>query len=171
MDWLPGRPAVTAHACAFSPVGSRVPVRPPSSQPPATAICQYPGQAPPTLAICCRCRNPSWHLRFVWAFRLPAKGQWRRAASALKLEPSARCDAGAIVNPSTPPRAPSTPNKMSFFFGRNRARTNTTDLAKQARDNVTKLEGPQGAAKVNNTAQADDMLAAATAPPSNAPAD
>ncbi len=60
---------------------------------------------------------------------------------------------------------------MSFFFGRNRARTNTTDLAKQARDNVTKLEGPQGAAKVNNTAQADDMLAAATAPPSNAPAD
>jgi hypothetical protein len=38
---------------------------------------------------------------------------------------------------------------MSFFFGRARARTNTTDLAKQARDHVTKLEGPQGAAKVN----------------------
>jgi hypothetical protein len=89
-------------------------------------------------------------LRFVWAFRLPAKGQWRRAPSALKLEPSTRSGAGAIVNPSTPPRAPSTPNKMSFFFGRNRARTNTTDLAKQARDHVTKLEGPQGAAKVNN---------------------
>ncbi|KAK3906450.1 Mo25-like protein [Staphylotrichum tortipilum] len=42
---------------------------------------------------------------------------------------------------------------MSFFFGRNRARTNTTDLAKQARDHVTKLEGPQGPAKAEELAK------------------
>ncbi|KAJ4306644.1 Hym1p [Collariella sp. IMI 366227] len=42
---------------------------------------------------------------------------------------------------------------MSFFFGRTRARTNTTDLAKQARDHVTKLEGPQGAAKAEELAK------------------
>ena len=40
---------------------------------------------------------------------------------------------------------------MSFFFGRGRARANTTDLAKQAKDHITKLDGPGGAAKVNTT--------------------
>ncbi|KAK4130295.1 Mo25-like protein [Trichocladium antarcticum] len=42
---------------------------------------------------------------------------------------------------------------MSFFFGRARARTNTIDLAKQARDHVTKLEGPAGAAKADELAK------------------
>ncbi|AEO71055.1 8b0a2d62-d5b7-47d0-bd37-8c7e3c4ee721 [Thermothielavioides terrestris] len=42
---------------------------------------------------------------------------------------------------------------MSFLFGRTRARTNTTDLARQAREHVTKLEGPQGAAKAEELAK------------------
>jgi len=40
---------------------------------------------------------------------------------------------------------------MSFLFGRARARTNAIDLPRQAKEHVVKLEGPQGAAKVNNT--------------------
>ncbi|KXX81633.1 Conidiophore development protein hymA [Madurella mycetomatis] len=42
---------------------------------------------------------------------------------------------------------------MSFFFGRTRTRTNTIDLARQARDHVTKLEGPAGAAKAEELAK------------------
>jgi hypothetical protein len=38
---------------------------------------------------------------------------------------------------------------MSFLFGRARART-AADLPKQAREHVTKLEGPNGAAKVSH---------------------
>jgi len=36
---------------------------------------------------------------------------------------------------------------MSFLFGR-RPRTNTVDLPKQAREQISKLDGPGGAAKV-----------------------
>jgi len=36
---------------------------------------------------------------------------------------------------------------MSFFFGR-RPRTNTVDLPKQAKEQIQKLDGPGGAAKV-----------------------
>jgi calcium binding protein 39 len=36
---------------------------------------------------------------------------------------------------------------MSFLFGR-RPRTNTVDLPKQAKEQISKLDGPAGAAKV-----------------------
>jgi hypothetical protein len=36
---------------------------------------------------------------------------------------------------------------MSFLFGR-RPRTNTVDLPKQAKEHISKLDGPAGAAKV-----------------------
>lgn len=36
---------------------------------------------------------------------------------------------------------------MSFLFGR-RPRTNTVDLPKQAKEQISKLDGPVGAAKV-----------------------
>lgn len=39
---------------------------------------------------------------------------------------------------------------MSFLFGRNRTRPSTVDLPKQARDYVTKLDGPNGQAKVRS---------------------
>ncbi|KAK3990520.1 Mo25-like protein [Cladorrhinum sp. PSN332] len=42
---------------------------------------------------------------------------------------------------------------MSFLFGRTRTRANATDLPKQARDHVTKLDGPQGAAKAEELAK------------------
>ncbi|KAK4187591.1 Mo25-like protein [Podospora australis] len=42
---------------------------------------------------------------------------------------------------------------MSFFFGRTRARTNTLDLPRQAREHVTKLEGPQGGPKAEELAK------------------
>ncbi len=40
---------------------------------------------------------------------------------------------------------------MSFFFARARAKTNAVELPKQARDYVTKLEGPTAALKVNKS--------------------
>ncbi|EGS24026.1 uncharacterized protein CTHT_0007370 [Thermochaetoides thermophila DSM 1495] len=42
---------------------------------------------------------------------------------------------------------------MSFFFSRTRAKTNGADLARQAREHVTKLEGPQGATKAEELAK------------------
>ncbi|KAL2116305.1 hypothetical protein VTJ04DRAFT_8472 [Mycothermus thermophilus] len=42
---------------------------------------------------------------------------------------------------------------MSFLFGRARMRTNMSDLVKQARDHVTKLDGPQGPAKAEELAK------------------
>ncbi|KAK4205787.1 Mo25-like protein [Triangularia verruculosa] len=42
---------------------------------------------------------------------------------------------------------------MSFLFGRTRTRTNATDLPKQAREHVTKLEGPQGGPKADELAK------------------
>ncbi|KAF3766328.1 Mo25-like protein [Cryphonectria parasitica EP155] len=42
---------------------------------------------------------------------------------------------------------------MSFLFGRNRARPSTVDLPKQARDYVTKLDGPAGPAKAEELAK------------------
>ncbi|KAK1774549.1 Mo25-like protein [Copromyces sp. CBS 386.78] len=43
---------------------------------------------------------------------------------------------------------------MSFLFGRARTRTNVSDLPRQAREHVVKLEGPQGgAAKVEELAK------------------
>lgn len=39
--------------------------------------------------------------------------------------------------------------KMSFLFGRGRTRPSTVDLPKQARELITKLEGPNGATKVS----------------------
>ncbi|RYO95397.1 hypothetical protein DL764_007715 [Monosporascus ibericus] len=42
---------------------------------------------------------------------------------------------------------------MSFFFSRGRTRTNTNDLAKQARDHVLKLDGPGGPAKAEELAK------------------
>lgn len=40
---------------------------------------------------------------------------------------------------------------MAFLFGRGRGRTNMIDLAKQARDQVLRLDGPGGPAKVTDT--------------------
>ncbi|CAN8103988.1 unnamed protein product [Discula destructiva] len=42
---------------------------------------------------------------------------------------------------------------MSFLFGRNRARPSTVDLPKQARDYITKLDGPNGQGKVEELAK------------------
>ncbi|KAJ1338276.1 Mo25-like [Microdochium nivale] len=42
---------------------------------------------------------------------------------------------------------------MSFLFGRGRARTNTLDLSKQARDHILKLDGPAGPAKAEELAK------------------
>lgn len=39
---------------------------------------------------------------------------------------------------------------MSFLFGRARARTNTVDLPRQAKEQIAKLDGPGGAAKVSS---------------------
>lgn len=39
---------------------------------------------------------------------------------------------------------------MSFLFGRARARTNTVDLPKQAKEQIVKLDGPGGTAKVGS---------------------
>ena len=40
---------------------------------------------------------------------------------------------------------------MAFLFGRGKTRTNTIDLAKQAKDHVYRLDGPGGPAKVYAT--------------------
>ncbi|KAK3372890.1 Mo25-like protein [Lasiosphaeria ovina] len=42
---------------------------------------------------------------------------------------------------------------MSFLFGRARARTNATELPKQAREHILKLDGPGGAAKADELAK------------------
>ncbi|CAP71060.1 uncharacterized protein PODANS_6_4300 [Podospora anserina S mat+] len=42
---------------------------------------------------------------------------------------------------------------MSFLFGRTRTRTNATDLPKQAREYISKLEGPQGGPKADELAK------------------
>ncbi|KAK3392240.1 Mo25-like protein [Sordaria brevicollis] len=42
---------------------------------------------------------------------------------------------------------------MSFLFGRARTRTNVSDLPRQAREHVVKLEGPQGQNKVEELAK------------------
>lgn len=41
--------------------------------------------------------------------------------------------------------------KMSFLFGR-RPRTNTVDLPKQAKEQISKLDGPGGAVRVRRAA-------------------
>lgn len=46
---------------------------------------------------------------------------------------------------------------MSFLFGRNRARPSTVDLPKQARDYITKLDGPNGQAKVRREKPEQDL--------------
>ena len=42
---------------------------------------------------------------------------------------------------------------MSFLFNRARGRTNTIDLARQAKELITKLDGPGGLAKVRRELQ------------------
>ncbi|KAI1262362.1 Mo25-like protein [Xylariaceae sp. FL1019] len=42
---------------------------------------------------------------------------------------------------------------MAFLFGRGRTRTNTIDLSKQAKDHVSKLDGPGGPAKAEELAK------------------
>lgn len=56
---------------------------------------------------------------------------------------SPRTRADSPFETTTTPR-----QTMSFLFGRNRARPSTVDLPKQARESVTKLDGPSGPAKV-----------------------
>lgn len=47
---------------------------------------------------------------------------------------------------------------MSFLFGRGRARASTVDLPKQAKEQIQRLDGPGGAAKVELIPMARIML-------------
>jgi calcium binding protein 39 len=48
---------------------------------------------------------------------------------------------------------------MSFLFGR-RPRTNTVDLPKQAKEQISKLDGPGATAKVRGTTPEDGKTGA-----------